>query len=371
MLTVRLFAFRLSGMNLPELTIVIPTLNEEDNLPLLLDNLAEQEWLSFEVLITDGGSKDSTCQIAKEYFENGCLSGQVLVGDPGRGQQLNRGAEAAQSKFLLFLHADSKLPEKDQLFVALEYLKAAMKSQSSTQIAGRFSLRFDLPEESYHFGFFYYETKAALNRPGCIHGDQGMLIARSFFEEVGPFREDLPVMEDTALADRILREGEWLLLPGELRTSARRFLAEGLKQRQTLNALMMNFLDIGWLDFFVKAPEVYRVQNKVDTLHLHPFFQLIDHLLKQMPIERRKKLWLATGRYVRSQAWQIGWSLDCRNAFRNGQGHPLQPGPWLKWFDRWFEPATNNRLGNLLTAALVRAWFAVRLMRGRQTRNNQ
>jgi len=210
---------------------------------------------------------------------------------------------------------------------------------------------------------FYYETKARLGRAGCIHGDQGMLIRKAFFDQVGPFREDLPVMEDTTLAEQIRNQGEWLLLPGEIATSARRFEVEGWRARQTLNALMMNFLAIGWLDFFAMAPEVYRQQDKTRPLQLAPFYHLINELLSRMPSRQRRSLWMATGAYVRSQAWQLGLFLDCRKAYRNHAGHLRKPGRWLNWFDRWFDPLTNHRVGCAVTALLVRLWFARQLGR--------
>jgi len=180
---------------------------------------------------------------------------------------------------------------------------------------------------------------------------------------VGPFREDLPVMEDTTLAEQIRNQGEWLLLPGEIFTSARRFATEGWRARQTLNALMMNFLAIGWLDFFARAPEVYQQQDKTKPLQLAPFFRFIDELLSVMSARQRRSLWLATGAYVRGQAWQLGLALDCRKAYKKNAEHLQRPGPCLNWFDRWFDPLTNHRVGCAVTALLVRLWFARQLGR--------
>jgi hypothetical protein len=168
-------------------------------------------------------------------------------------------------------------------------------------------------------------------------------------------------MEDTSMAEAIRSAGQWLLLPGEIVTSARRFQVEGLKSRQTLNALMMNFLSIGWLDFFDKAPNLYRQQGRSQPLQLFPFFLLIKDLMRRMPLSRQWSIWLATGQYVRSQAWQIGLMLDCRSAFRRGVTPQQAAGCWLKWFDRWFDPLTNHYVGYALTALLVRLWFAWQL----------
>ncbi|MDH3454828.1 MAG: TIGR04283 family arsenosugar biosynthesis glycosyltransferase [Desulfuromonadales bacterium] len=355
-------------MPTPELSIIIPTLNEARSLPLLLGDLVRQQGVVFEVIVSDGCSSDATCQLANELFDSGQLLGACHVGPSGRGRQLNAGASLASSAWLLFLHADSRLGNTHQLQEALEFMRVHQQREASDLSAGRFALRFDPPDEE-GFGLFFYETKARLGRPGCIHGDQGLLLTKAFFQRVGPYREDLPVMEDTCLAEAIRAHGQWLLLPGELVTSARRFQAEGLKSRQTLNALMMNSLTIGWLEFFTRAPDIYRQQDRNQPLQLQPFFSLFKDLFAEMTPRRRWTIWLATGTYVRSQAWQIGLALDCRQAFRNGVDRQPLAGCWLKWFDRWFDPATNHRAGHVLTALLVRLWFAWQLCRKDAMRN--
>jgi rSAM/selenodomain-associated transferase 2 len=338
------------------LSIIIPTLNEAEALPLLLTDLAHQEGIIFDVIVADGASVDETVDLATEWFASGRLNGKCIVGECGRGKQLNAGAQVADSEWLLFLHADSRLPEKNQLQNALKFISSHVEKYSSDTFAGRFVLSFDGVNRDMDLAFYYYETKAKLGRPGSIHGDQGMLLKSTFFEQVGPFREDLPVMEDTSLAELIRDKGQWLLLPGKIVTSSRRFQSEGCKERQTLNALMMNFLAIGWLDFFLHAPELYRQQKNATRLQLSPFFDLISDLLRQMTWNQRYKVWLATGGYVRSQAWQIGLFIDCKKAHKTG-AEISTAGPCLRWIDNWFEPLTNNCFCRAITAFLVRIWF--------------
>jgi rSAM/selenodomain-associated transferase 2 len=341
----------------PDLSIIIPTLNEATALPLLLGDLQCQQGLALEVIVSDGGSADATRRTAEERFASGQLTGACLVGPGGRGRQLNAGASAAHSDWLLFLHADSRLADASLLRNALEFMHAQQKSNDSDALAGHFSLQFDLPDDRPLFGLYFHEVKAALGRPGCIHGDQGMLLSRAFFQRVGPFREDLPIMEDITLAERIRVMGEWLLLPGVLTTSARRFRSEGFRERQTLNALLMNFLMIGWPEFIARSPAIYRQQDQAQPLQLLPFFRLIDQLLQEMPFSRRWSIWLATGAYVRSQAWQIGLALDCRKAVLSGEVKPTLPGDGLNFFVRRFEPLTNHAAGRWMTTLLVWAWY--------------
>jgi rSAM/selenodomain-associated transferase 2 len=348
-------------MILPELSIIIPTLNEAENLPLLLADLVQQREVALEVVVSDGGSVDSTCTIVKDFFASGQLSGSFVVGPSGRGRQLNLGVGAAKADWLLFLHADSRIGDVLQLRKALDFICEYQQQQTGLMTAGRFSLEFDTRVDESRFGLFYYEAKARLGRPGCIHGDQGMLMTKACLQEAGSFREDLPVMEDTSIAEVIRTSGQWLLLPGVIVTSARRFRVEGIKSRQTLNALMMNFLAIGWLDFFLNAPDIYRQQDRTQPLQLLPFFRLIRDLLGKMPIRQRWGIWLATGGYVRSQAWQLGFALDCRKVYQRGDEPGQHTNAWLKWFDRWFDPLTNHCVGRALTALLVRLWFSWQL----------
>lgn len=341
----------------PELSIIIPTLNEAEALPLLLADLARQQGVVCEVIVVDGGSDDATCLLAQELFASTRLRGACLEGPRGRGRQLNYGVAAADAEWLLFLHADSRLPDRHVLQRALDCMRDHQQRQASDALAGRFALRFDTAGIEAGPALFFFEAKARLGRPGCIHGDQGLLLRRCFFQRVGPFREDLPVMEDTSLAEAIRQTGQWLLLPGEIVTSARRFQVEGIKARQTLNALMMNFLTIGWLEFFARAPQIYRHQDRTQPLQLQPFFRLIRSLLDELPWRRRWAIWLATGGYVRSQLWQLGLALDCRKAFR--QEPRLVPGDgfWLRFVERWFDPLTDHFPGRAVTALLVMVWF--------------
>ena len=90
-------------MSIPELSIIIPTLNEAGSLPLLLGDLLSQQGIVFEVVVADGGSQDTTRLIANDYYADGRLRGKCLVGASGRGRQLNAGAAVAKADWLLFL----------------------------------------------------------------------------------------------------------------------------------------------------------------------------------------------------------------------------------------------------------------------------
>lgn len=322
-----------------------------------------QQGVAFEILISDGGSIDSTCQLAVGALAAAKIPHQVLTGPSGRGRQMNRAVAVACGEWLLFLHADSRLDTESAFRQGLGLLKRSCSSRGLCRTTARFSLRFDCGGEDAGLGLFFCEAKARLGEPGCIHGDQGFLMSRRFFDEVGPYREDLPVMEDTFLAETIRREGRWMILPVELKTSARRFQTEGLAERQVLNALLMNFLAIGWDDFLRSAPAIYRQQAQASGLLLLPFWREISRMLKALPVRRRLGIWYVTGRYVRSQVWQLIFYREVRRRFLAGASISGVDAGVVQRFKKWFDPLTCNPVIYGLTALLTWCWFIVTYIR--------
>jgi rSAM/selenodomain-associated transferase 2 len=343
--------------SLPELSIIVPVLNEIKTLPALFATLNRQTGLQFELLLCDGGSGDGTQELAQQLMAVAPFQARLLLSERGRARQLNTGARAAVAPLLLFLHADCEFPAPRTLRHAIDALQAQQNRLADQRIAGHFALRFSLPAAGYGLGYFLTESKARLDLPGCTHGDQGFLLSRSFFQQVGPFDESLPLMEDTAFAEEIRRRGRWLLLPDEIVTSARRFEMEGLLERQLLNALLMNFAAIGWADFFRAAPEVYRSQDRTGRLQLEPFFALISDLLKELPRRQRWAIWYRTGGYVRGNAWQLLFAWQVRCAFRQGKGPEGVASGSLSSFRRSFDRLTDHPVGQLASMMLVWCWF--------------
>jgi len=337
----------------PELSIVIPIINELAQLPELWADLQRQQEVCFQLIMVDGGSGDGSQQWLASRFKEGSQEGMLLATAKGRGHQLNQGAKAATGDWLLFLHADSRFPDPRALRLALDHLQPT----GCQSLAGHFALRFRRTSQEPSAGYYFYEWKARLGRPETIHGDQGFLLQRSFFERVGPFREDLPVMEDTDFAERLRQIGHWLLLPSEIRTSARRFEAEGLWQQQLLNAILMCLRSVGYERFFLAAPDVYRQQSGGDKLRVRPFFCLVRKLFAEHNRRDRLRLWWRCGCYVRNHAWQLTFAWDARRAFR--QGIPVAEAPMIltKNFEPIYNLLTDNPVGRLLATLLLRSWF--------------
>lgn len=197
-----------------KISIIIPTLNEEDNLPELLAYLrhtAKPETL--ELIVADGGSKDRTLAIARR-------SADIVVEcrTPGRAIQMHRGALAASGDPLLFLHADTRLPENwaDALLKAWD--------QHPRPVATAFHLRFDGK------GAVYRLLEAAANwrtgRTGVPQGDQAIAVSREAYFSVGGF-PPVPLMEEYYLFRKLRRAGPIEILPQAVATSARRYEKNG------------------------------------------------------------------------------------------------------------------------------------------------
>lgn len=200
------------------LAIVIPTLDEEGtlrrNLPLALAH-------ADEVVVSDGGSADDTIEVAR------ALGARVVSGPACRGAQLNRGAEATDADVLLFLHADTVLPQD-----AGRRVKEAVIAGAP---GGAFFIRFDGHGFVYRLGgrVVNLRTKLAFTPLG----DQAQWITREAFRELGGFRE-WPILEDLDFAKRMRRH--WgrrrlTVLEEPVVTSARRFEKQGPARTVALN----------------------------------------------------------------------------------------------------------------------------------------
>jgi rSAM/selenodomain-associated transferase 2 len=341
----------------PELSVIVPVLNEEETLPAMFASLANQEGVSLELIMSDGGSMDGSVALARRLGEEAHLPLIVLEAEQGRGRQLNSGASASRGETLLFLHADSRFSDRHALRSALDLLNREITSRGNDRAAGRFSLRFDRCGASPSLPYYFYECKARLNRRECSHGDQGIMLRRTYFSEAGPFDVSLPMLAETRLAETLREKGKWLFFPAEIYTSPRRFESEGLYERQVLNAIIMNFAYQGWEAFFHELPTLYVGNHRSGRIPLATVLQKINLLISTLPLRRRVALWHATGVYVRSHSWQIPFFLDTRRNFRNGIPSGEGNTPLLDFHDRYLERFTDHPPGRLAAAILTWIWF--------------
>ena len=339
------------------LSIIVPVYNEINQLPLFLEMLSGQESIDPELILVDGGSEDGTVELLRKFSASYRWPIRLVQADKGRARQLNTGVEQASCETLLFLHVDSTFHDKRALAAGVEALAVKIADAGHDRLAGHFRLKFTRTDDSSDFGYYFWECKARLDRNECTHGDQGFLMRRSFFNAVGPFDTDVPIAEDTRLAERVRVKGKWFLLPAEVWTSARRFEIEGLRERQTLNALIMNFAAIGWDDFFAQARTVYRHQSASEKLNMVVFFSLIDRLNRESSLTQRLATWYRTGVYVRPNAWQLAFLQDIKRNHARGIDVDAICTDNLDFHDKWFDRFTDNFIGKIIAMAGTWIWY--------------
>ncbi len=203
------------------LSVIVPVLNSEAELPALLASLMEgvEAGLIRELILSDGGSTDQTRRIAEEA---GAL---WLTGPASRGGQLGRGAAAAGGEWLLFLHADTVLPQA--------WAQAA-KAQMADGRPGCFRLSFDAQGAAPRLVAGWANLRSRLF--SLPYGDQGLLISRAEYRAIGGY-PDIPLMEDVALARRLGRRLH--VMPLVVRTSAARYARDGWARRGGRNLWLL------------------------------------------------------------------------------------------------------------------------------------
>jgi glycosyltransferase involved in cell wall biosynthesis len=340
-------------MTATDLTVIIPTLDEEALLPVVLDSLAAQQGVRLEVVVTDGGSTDRTVELAAAA----ALPVRVLTGPAGRGRQLNAAAAIARGEHLLFLHADAAFPDPLALRTGLDLLRQSRVPEQADRVGGRFLIDFgcDRPE------FRRMAAKARLDRPGTVHGDQGLLVPRELFREFGPFDESQSMLAETRFADRLRQGGgRWLLLPARIVVSPRRFLVEGVAAREALNGIIMTAGAIGWEGLFRELPNLYRRQGLATPIDLRGVKRRVRSLLAAEPPAQRRLYWERIGRYVRDNAWQVPFRLDLWRDGDRGGGLTDRPGRLLSWYDRRATGWLERRWATVLAGWLARLWLGCR-----------
>jgi len=194
----------------PEFAVVVPTLDEELRLPSCLDAVGPADGV--EVVVSDGGSRDRTAEVAAAR-----PGVRVVQGPPGRGRQLNRGAAASTAPLLLFVHADCRLPAGWQ-----EALRDALGDPGTALVC--FRLHTEPADPSGGRLVRWWLRLLDLRSQGAVlpYGDQGFALRREVFERLGGF-PDIPLMEDLELARRCRRLGRIVRLELAMRTTGRRF----------------------------------------------------------------------------------------------------------------------------------------------------
>ena len=201
------------------ISVIIPTLNEESHIEKTLQSVIKQEG-NYEFYVVDGGSTDNTVVIAKRYA---C----VISSKRGRAIQMNAGAKLCKGDILLFLHADTLLPDN-----AFREIRKRMKDD--TVVGGSFYIEFDADNfilrgisfiSRFDFRIFHF-------------GDQGIFVRRDVFQALRGYKE-IPIMEDYDFYKRLAGQGKVVLLRMPVISSARKFVKKRVVRQLLINKLVV------------------------------------------------------------------------------------------------------------------------------------
>lgn len=212
------------NLNNISISIIIPTLNEQSNIDSLLNYLLQMD-NHLQLIVADAGSKDNTVAAAEKVC-------QVIQTPPGRGIQMNRGAEAAKGDIFWFLHADCR-PHLDSIQAMKQVLVDA------SVVGGGFEYNLDQPGWQFRLVEFLSNRKNRLLK--WLFGDMGIFVRREIFERMGGYQE-IPLMEDMDFSKRLKQYGKIAILPQRMNTSARRWIEEGY----VLNSIRSWALQSAW-----------------------------------------------------------------------------------------------------------------------------
>src|SRR3990167_832659 len=172
------------------LSIIIPTLNEKDYLPVLLESIKKQHFKDYEIIVADAGSKDKTIEIAKKY---NCII--TSGGLPAKGR--NSGAKIAKGDLLFFLDSDTSLP--------INFLKRTLKEFNirKLDIAG-FCFNSQSEKNIFHFMLDFYNKIIIILEKKIPYSVIGVLIKKDLFDKLNGYDESLKLSEDRDLGKRAL-----------------------------------------------------------------------------------------------------------------------------------------------------------------------
>lgn len=212
------------------ISIIIPTLNEEENIKRLLNyltSLPHQHFLH-EIIVSDGGSKDDTVSQAQR------LGAKVIrAPSKGRAVQMNFGSEKANGDILYFVHADV-LPPKS-------CLNDIVNAIQSGHCMGCFAYDFDSDSTMLKLNAFL----TTFNWLASGGGDQTFYIPKKTFEELDRFDENLPIMEDFEFVKRAKKKYPFHLLPQKALVSARKYEHNHYLKVQIVNILVFGLFKMG------------------------------------------------------------------------------------------------------------------------------
>ena len=202
-----------------KISVIIPTLNEESHIEKTLQSVINQAG-DYELYVVDGGSTDNTVAIAKRHTK-------VIDSKRGRAIQMNAGAKLCAGDILLFLHADTILPDN-------AFREMRKRMQDDTVVGGSFYIAFD----SNNFILKGVSFITRFNFRLFHFGDQGIFVHRDVFQKLHGYK-DMQIMEDYDFYKRLRKQGKVILVRKPVISSARRFIKKGVIRQLLINKFVV------------------------------------------------------------------------------------------------------------------------------------
>ena len=210
------------------ISIIIPTLNEAENIEKLVLHLQKFGGDNLlEIIVADGGSTDATCSIARQ------LGAKIVGSVRGRAQQMNAGAAAAAGEVLYFVHADTLPPDDFLLFLN--------KALAENYALGCFRFRFDSPRWILKINAYF----TRFDKIWCRGGDQTLFVRQSVFETLGGYRSDFLIMEEYEFIERARQQYAFKIMPADVMVSARKYETNSWLRVQIANLTVFRMYRMG------------------------------------------------------------------------------------------------------------------------------
>ncbi len=210
--------------SLPQISIIIPVLNEENLIQQQLNSIIKQVSdlpIVREIIVVDGGSSDDTVKIASSFSQV-----KVLSSEKGRAKQMNLGAKNAKAEILYFLHIDSIPPTDFDLHILVAHQNSAK--------AGCFRMKF----RSNHLWLKLMGWFTRFNHRSCRGGDQSLYVDRNLFWTLGGYNEEYIIYEDNEFISKLYTSNSFTVIPETLSTSARMYITHGVAKLQYLYVMI-------------------------------------------------------------------------------------------------------------------------------------
>jgi len=210
----------------PNVSLIVPVLADDDALEHLLGQIPADS--GADVVVVDGGASRRTADAVAR-----CRRARLIHAPKGRARQMNAGAAAASGEWLLFLHADSRLPPA---------WEPILEQCTRGAVGGWF--RFALDDSAWQARWIERGVALRVRLFRLPYGDQGIFVRRSIFEAIGGYR-DIPLMEDVEFVRRLAAAGPVVELPMAVATSSRRWRQNGWIRRSARNLVLVSLYFAG------------------------------------------------------------------------------------------------------------------------------